>query len=92
MPRVVGGIVSLALHQLRVGDGICIGPRANGFFDAQRPDAEVLWRLATGTRYRSPYDPESNGGSRQKFRRVVSHAAELAYREASVCRKHTAVR
>lgn len=88
VPRAVGGIVSPALHQLRVGDGICIGPRANGFFSMPEvPDAEVLWCLATGTGIGPFMSILRTAAPWQKFRRVVvvhavRYAAELAYREA----------
>lgn len=88
VPQAVGGIVSPALHQLRVGDAICIGPRANGFFSMPEvPDAEVLWCLATGTGIGPFMSILHTAAPWQKFRRIVvvhavRYAAELAYRSA----------
>ncbi len=86
VPRAVGGIVSPALHCLKVGDALCVGPRANGFFSMPEvPDAEVLWCLATGTGIGPFLSILRTPAPWQKFRRIVvvhavRYAAELAYR------------
>ena len=82
-----GGILSPALHALKVGDPLLVGPRTNGFFSMPEvPDAEVLWCLSTGTGL-GPYLSILNTPAPwEKFKRVVLvHAvrvgAELVYRD-----------
>lgn len=82
-----GGVLAPALHALKVGDPLLVGPRTNGFFSMPEvPDAEVLWCLATGTGL-GPYLSILNTAAPwTKFKRVVLvHAvrfgAELVYRD-----------
>lgn len=87
VPPEQGGVVSPALHGLKVGDPICVGPRANGFFSMPEvPDAEVLWCLATGTGIGPFVSILRTAAPWQKFARVVvvhaaRYAAELAWRD-----------
>ena len=82
-----GGVLSPHLHQCQVGDTLCVGPRANGFFSMPEvPDASVLWGLSTGTAIGPYLSFMKTPAPWQKFERIVFvHAvrtsAELTYRE-----------
>ena len=87
VPTEAGGVLTPALHALKVGDPICIGPRTNGFFSMPEvPDADVLWGLSTGTAIGPYLSFMKTDGPWQKFKRIVFvHAvrtvAELTYRD-----------
>ena len=82
-----GGVLSPALHALKVGDALLVGPRTHGFFSMPEvPDAEVLWCLATGTGLGPFLSILNTSAPWTKFKRVVLvHAvrigAELVYRD-----------
>ncbi len=87
VPERAGGVVSPALHRLRVGDGLLVGPRANGFFTlGEVPSAPVLWALATGTGLGPFLSILATDRAWQQFDTIVlvhavRHAAELTYRD-----------
>ncbi|MFN3629335.1 MAG: ferredoxin--NADP reductase [Casimicrobiaceae bacterium] len=87
VPSSAGGVVSPALHRLRLGDPILVGPRANGFFILEEvPPAPVLWALATGTGLGPFLSILATDRAWQQFATIVlvhavRHAAELTYRE-----------
>ncbi len=82
-----GGVLSPHLHQLRVGDGLFVSPRAHGFFTMPEvPDAGVLWGLSTGTAIGPYLSFMKTAAPWQKFERIVfvhavRTAAELTYRD-----------
>jgi ferredoxin/flavodoxin---NADP+ reductase len=85
--RESGGVLTPALHEIKVGDPLYVAPRANGFFSMPEvPDAEVLWGLSTGTAI-GPYLSFMKGEDAwKKFKKIVFvHAvrtsAELTYRD-----------
>ena len=85
VPASLGGVLSPALHRLRVGDPVCISPIAYGFFSMPEiPDADVLWGLATGTANGALLSCLKTDAPWQKFRKIVlvhavRTAAELTY-------------
>ena len=87
VPADLGGVLTPALHRLRVGDAICVSPIAYGFFSMPEvPDADVLWALATGTANGPLLSCLKTDAPWQKFRKIVlvhavRTAAELTYRE-----------
>ncbi len=82
-----GGVLSPYLHQLKVGDRLCVSPRTNGFFSMPEvPDAPVLWGLATGTAIGPYLSFMKTDAPWAKFDRIVlvhavRTAAELTYRD-----------
>ena len=93
-----GGVLSPHLHQLKVGDRLCVSPRSNGFFSMPEvPDAEVLWGLSTGTAIGPYLSFMKTAMLWNKFERVVfvhavRTAAELTYRDQidAIARQHPA--
>lgn len=91
-----GGILTPALHALKVGDPICVGPRTNGFFSMPEvPDAGVLWALSTGTAIGPFLSFMKTDAPWKKFRRIVlvhavRTAPELTYRNQidAIARAH----
>ena len=87
VPPEAGGVLTPALHALKVGDPICVGPRTNGFFSMPEvPDADVLWGLSTGTANGPLLSILKTDAPWQKFRRIVlvhavRTASELTYRD-----------
>ncbi len=87
VPAAHGGVLTPALHRLQVGDSVCIGPAAYGFFSMPEvPDADVLWGLATGTANGALLSCLKTDALWKKFRKVVlvhavRTAAELTYRD-----------
>lgn len=87
VPEAAGGVVSPALHRMRAGDTVLVGPRANGFFTlAEVPSAPTLWALASGTGLGPFLSILATDRAWQQFDHVVlvhavRHAAELTYRE-----------
>ena len=83
----LGGILSPHLHELKVGDPLCVSPRTNGFFSMPEvPDAKVLWGLATGTAIGPYLSFLKTGAPWKKFEQIVlvhavRTAAELTYRD-----------
>ncbi len=82
-----GGVLSPHLHELKVGDGLCVSPRTHGYFTmSEVPDAQALWGLATGTAI-GPYlsfmktDAPWKKFARIVFVHAVRTAAELTYRD-----------
>ena len=87
VPAAEGGVLSPALHQLQVGDSVCVAPTAFGYFTlAEAPAAPVLWALATGTAIGPFLSMMKTAELWKKYARVVLvHAvrtvAELTYRD-----------
>jgi ferredoxin/flavodoxin---NADP+ reductase len=85
--KASGGVLTPALFELKVGDALCVAPRANGFFSMPEvPDADVLWGLSTGTAIGPYLSFMKTDAPWKKFRKVVfvhavRTAAELTYRE-----------
>jgi ferredoxin/flavodoxin---NADP+ reductase len=82
-----GGILTPALHDLKIGDPLYVAPRANGFFSMPEvPAAQTLWGLSTGTAI-GPYLSFMKGKEAwEKFEKIVFvHAVrtadELTYRD-----------
>lgn len=87
VPAAAGGVLSPALHRLRIGDPIFVGPRTHGFFSMPEvPDADVLWALATGTAIGPYLSFMKTEAPWRKFGKIVlAHgvrtAPELTYRD-----------
>ncbi len=84
--KAAGGVLTPALAQLKVGDTLCVAPRANGFFSIPEvPDAEILWGLSTGTAIGPYLSFMKTDAPWAKFKKIVfvhavRTAAELTYR------------
>jgi ferredoxin/flavodoxin---NADP+ reductase len=85
--KAAGGVLTPALAQLKVGDTLCVAPRANGFFSIPEvPEAEILWGLSTGTAIGPYLSFMKTDAPWAKFKKIVfvhavRTAAELTYRE-----------
>ena len=81
------GPLSPRLAALQAGEGLWLGPRANGFFTiAETAEAESLWCMSTGTGIGPFLSMLRTDDPWTKFERVVlvhsvRHADELTYRE-----------
>jgi ferredoxin/flavodoxin---NADP+ reductase len=92
----MGGVLSPYLHELKIGDRLCVSPRTNGFFSMPEvPDADVLWGLSTGTAIGPYLSFMKTEAPWKKFGRIVfvhavRMAAELTYRDqlAAIARRY----
>jgi len=90
------GPLSPRLAALQAGEGLWLGPRANGFFTiAETAEAESLWCMSTGTGIGPFLSMLRTDEPWAKFGRVVlvhsvRHAIELTYRDeiAGIARAH----
>jgi ferredoxin--NADP+ reductase len=83
--EVDGGALTPALFRLRVGDGVLVESKPQGFFSLDWvPSAEALWMVATGTGLGPFISMLRSGEALAKFSRVVvvhgvRQRAELGY-------------